>query len=144
MLTIDANVFISAASRSDVFHADSDLFLRRVRRAGLPLHCPSLLLPEMASGIIRPTGNVIAAQVALLSVETFPGMDFVPLTEARAQAAVQMSLTCRLRGADAVYVAVAQEFGTTLVTWDAELLARGVQAAPVLNPTDWLAATPTI
>ncbi len=118
MLTVDANVFVSAASPVDVFHADSDEFLRRVRRFRLPLHCPALLLPETASGIVRPTGDLLAAQMAVVSVGTFPGMNLAALTEARAQRAARIALTCRLRGADAVYVALAQELGTTLITWD--------------------------
>lgn len=51
---------------------------------------------------------------------------------------------CRLRGADAVYVAVAQEYGATLIIWDQELLTRGAAAITVVTPADWLAANPTI
>ena len=143
MLTVDANVFISASSLADSFHADSDTFLSRVRQIGLELYCPTLLLPETASGIVRPTGNTVAAQMAVISVETFPGMNFVSLTEQRAQAATRIVLTRRLRGADAVYVATAQEFGTTLITWDREMLTRGFFSFPTvltLTPTEWLAA----
>lgn len=142
MLTIDANVFIGAASPTVKSHRDSDLFLSRVRRDNLLVRCPALLLPEVASGIIRPTGNIVVTQLTVLGVENFPQMHWVELTQTRAEAAVQIALTCRLRGADAVYVAVAQEYGTTLVTWDAKVLARGTQAVSVMTPTDWLAANP--
>ncbi len=141
-LTIDANVFIAASSLADVFHVDSDAFLKRVRHSGLQLQCPTLLLPETASGIIRPTGNIIAAQITVDSVETFPGMSLVNLTEQRAQAATQIALRHHLRGADSIYVAVAQEFGTTLITWDNEALTRGANAVTVMTPDDWLAANP--
>lgn len=144
MLTVDANVFVSAASPADVFHADSDELLRRIRRLRLPLYCPALLLPETASGIVRPTGNLLAAQMAVISVQAFPSIQLMPLTEARAIAATQTALRCRLRGADAVYVALALELGTTLITWDGEMLMRGAQAVPTLTPTDWLAANPTV
>ncbi len=142
MLTVDANVFISVASLADVFHADSDKFLRRVRRSQLRIYCPTLLLPETASGIVRPPGDALAAQMVIVSVETFPGMSLAALTEARAHEAARVALTCRLRGTDAVYVALAQELGTTLITWDGEMLARGAQAVPTMTPTDWLAANP--
>ncbi len=142
MLTIDANVFIAASSPTEISHADSDLFLSRVRQDKLFLYCPTLLLPEITSGIIRPTGNVVVAQLTLLGIQNFPLMQWVELTQARAEAAVQVAESCRLRGADAVYVAAAQEFGTTLLTWDTEVLARGMGAASVMSPTDWLAANP--
>ena len=43
-----------------------------------------------------------------------------------------------------MYVAVAQEYGTTLITWDQELLARGAAAVTVMTPADGLAVNPTI
>jgi len=43
-----------------------------------------------------------------------------------------------------VYVAVAQEYGATLIIWDQELLMRGAAAITVVTPADWLAANPTI
>ena len=140
MLTIDANVFVSSSSLTDKLNAGSEEFLRRAGQQELQVYCPTLFLPEVASAIIRPTSDINAARITLAGVENFPKINLVPLTEQRAQAAVQISLTCRLRGADAVYAAVAQEFGTTLITWDQELLTRGVAAVPTLTPTGWLAA----
>jgi predicted nucleic acid-binding protein len=142
MLTIDANVFVSSSSLTDKLNAESEEFLRRAGRQELQIYCPTLLLPEVASAIIRPTSDINAARITLASVETFPGIRFVPLTVQGAQAAVQIALRCRLRGADAVYTAVAQEFGTTLITWDQELLARAGTAVPTMTPGDWLAAQP--
>lgn len=142
MLTIDANVFVSSSSIADKSSAESEEFLRRVGQKGLKIYCPTLLLPEIASAIIRPTSDINAAKITLASVENFPNITFVPLTEQRSQATVQIALTYRLRGADAVYAAVAQEYGTTLITWDQELLTRGVAAVPTLTPQGWLAANP--
>ena len=93
---------------------------------------------------MRPTGSALLTQRATVSIQTLPGIVFVPLTAARAEEAARVATYLRLRGADAVYVAVAQEFGTTLITWDAEMLMRGAQTVPVMTPSDWLAANPTI
>lgn len=142
MLTIDANVFVSVSAPAETFHAISVEFLSRVQNAQIPVICPTLVLPETASGIIRPTGNVPAAQLAVTGITNFPNILLLELTQDQASRAVNITATCRLRGADAVYVAVAQKHGTTLITWDAEVLARGTAAASVLSPTDWLAANP--
>ncbi len=48
-------------------------------------------------------------------------------------------MTQRLRGADSVYVAVAEEFDTLLVTWDTEMLERGAAIAQTITPALWLA-----
>jgi predicted nucleic acid-binding protein len=39
---------------------------------------------------------------------------------------------------DAVYVAVAEAMGATLITWDDEMLARGAAKVPALTPSQWI------
>lgn len=67
-------------------------------------------------------------------------MRLVSLTNRRARRAAELAAIYRLRGADAVYLAVAEEFGTTLVTWDGEMHTRGANVVTTMTPTEWLAA----
>lgn len=144
MLTIDAKVFISARVRTEVQHPASDQFLNRLVQAAVNILCPTLLVPEVAAAIARPTGNAALANAVVSQIEVFPYLSLIEVTQNRAHQAVDLTILYRLRGPDAVYVAVAQEFGTTLITWDAEMLMRGAQTVPVMTPSDWLAANPTI
>ena len=141
-MTLDANVFVGALTPAGIHFADSLALLTRIRTQKLSVICPTLVLPECAGASIRPTGRRTLAQQALASMQTLPDIRFVDLTEDRTMRAADLAITCRLRGADAVYAAVAQEYGTTLITWDQELLTRGVAAVPTLTPADWLAANP--
>ena len=143
-MTIDANVFVSALVPSDSNFGTSVTFIDRVRSLGGDVYCPSLLLPECAGAVIRPTSDLPLARRAVESVQALPGLRLVSLTEARAFGAMEIALRLRLRGADAVYVALAQEFGTTLITWDREMLTRGAQAVSVMTPIDWLTAHPPV
>lgn len=143
MLTLDANVFVSASAPAEAQYLVSLAFIGRVAAQSMDVHCPSLVLPEIAAAIIRPTSNVALAAQTVSGIRLLPNITLVTLTEQRAEQAARIAISCRLRGADAVYVAVAQEFGTTLITWDAEMLTRGARAVPVLTPSDWLAANPT-
>ncbi len=43
-----------------------------------------------------------------------------------------------LRGADATYVALAQQVGAPLITLDQEICRRGSTVARVLTPREWL------
>ena len=144
MLTVDANVFVSARVRTEINQFVSDQFLNQIVAAATVTRCPSLVLPETAAAVIRSTGRVSLANAALTQIVNFPYLTLLDLTVERARQASDVAITCRLRGADAVYAAVAQEFGTTLITWDQELLTRGVAAVPIQTPADWLAAHPTI
>jgi len=144
MLTIDANVFISAASAAETQHQVSRAFFGRASMLSASLYCPTILLPEVAAGIARPTGDIGFANRTVSGILSLPDLVLVELDESRATLAAGGAITCRLRGADAVYVAVAQEYSSTLITWDQELLERGTLAVPTMTPTDWLAANPAI
>ncbi|HWQ15191.1 MAG TPA: PIN domain-containing protein [Roseiflexaceae bacterium] len=61
------------------------------------------------------------------------------LGDALAQHAATLAAAHPLRGADAVYAAVAHHFGATLVSRDREHLTRLPAVVPVLHPTDALA-----
>jgi hypothetical protein len=54
-----------------------------------------LVLPGTASGVFRPAGDPVAAQQAIILVETFPGMTSVALTEQRARIAAQIVIAGR-------------------------------------------------
>ena len=110
----------------------------------MPLYCPAILLPEVAAGIARPTGRVAFATRTVSGISRLPDLVLVEIDQSRAEKAADIAILCRLRGADAVYAAVAQEYGATLITWDQELLTRGAAAAAVMTPTDWLTANPAI
>jgi predicted nucleic acid-binding protein len=114
-------------------------FLRRVRSQRLAIFCPTLVLPECAAAIARPTGESGDAQELVQFLERFHGMCFVALALPLAERAAEIAVTCRLRGSDCVYVAVAEVFGATLITWDAEMLERAPAVVPTMTPSGWLA-----
>ncbi|MDW8148244.1 MAG: PIN domain-containing protein [Roseiflexaceae bacterium] len=60
---------------------------------------------------------------------------FHELDRALAHAAAELARTHRLRGADAVYAAVALQHGATLVSRDREHLNRLASIVPVLHPS---------
>jgi predicted nucleic acid-binding protein len=51
-------------------------------------------------------------------------MTQVPLDQTLALRAAEIAIENRLRGADAVYAAVAEDFDAVLVSWDEEMLER--------------------
>lgn len=62
------------------------------------------------------------------------GIQIVSLHAALGRHAAWISATYRLRGADAMYVAVADDLGLPLVTWDRELLQRAASIVDVIEP----------
>jgi len=142
ILTVDANVFVSAALQAEPHHVSSQAFLNAARDASVDFRCPTLLPVEVAASVARVTGDNALAMRTLRAVRLRPRLRLVALTPTRATRAAELATTRRLRGADAVYFAVAVESGATLITWDTELLLRGPAASPVLTPSDWLNSLP--
>jgi predicted nucleic acid-binding protein len=135
--TIDASVFVSAVRLEEDHYAASREFLRQAREETAPVFCPTLVLPECAAAIARPTGDSALVDELTTLVENFPGLRLVNIDLSLSRRAVQIAKTHRLRGADSIYVAVAEMFNATLVTWDAEMLQRGSAVVQTLTPTAW-------
>ncbi len=140
--TIDASVFVSSARQPEVSHAVSVEFLDRVQKEQAPIFCPTLILAECSAAIAKPTGDVALAAHLVLLVKDCAGMHLIALSLARADHAATLAADQRLRGADSIYLATAEEFAATLITWDKEMLKRGPAVVATITPADWLKANP--
>ena len=138
-LTIDASVFVAAARYQEARHSVSRRFLRQAQSQGLAVFCPTLVFPECAAAIVRPTGNVALGTELVALIADFPGLRLVNLDIPLAHQAVQVATHHRLRGADSIYVAVAEAANATLITWDDEMLERGAVVVATQTPLQWLA-----
>ncbi|MEN8219640.1 MAG: hypothetical protein ABFS56_25470 [Pseudomonadota bacterium] len=87
--TIDASVFIASLHPSEPAHAESWACLQEVRKHRVEVICPTLVLPECAAAIIRPTQNQELASSAIHKVSSFPLMYLISLTQALATRAAE-------------------------------------------------------
>jgi predicted nucleic acid-binding protein len=143
MYTVDASVHLSALNPYEPESAASQAFLGLVRQRQIPLFCPTLLPVEVAAGIARTmpagVGDDAGRAVALAAtLRDLPNQTLVPLDSALAEVAANLAAAARLRGADAVYAAVAQQYGTTLITLDRQQLERLPPAVRAVRPGDVL------
>jgi predicted nucleic acid-binding protein len=95
-------------------------------------------LPECAAAIARPTADARLAEELVSLVETFPRLQFMPLDLSLARRAGEIAREYRLRGADSVYVSVAEVSDSVLIAWDAELLERGTDVVTAMTPLEWM------
>lgn len=137
-LTIDASVFVAAARLDERHYPTSHQFLQQIRAQQCNLFCPTLVLPECAAAIARPTADARLAEELVSLVETFPRLQFVPLDLSLARRAGEIAREYRLRGADSVYVSVAEVSDSVLIAWDAELLERGTDVVTAMTPLEWM------
>jgi predicted nucleic acid-binding protein len=74
------------------------------------------------------------AQELVGLIESFPMLSLVPLDRRLTRRAVRIAATYQLRGADSIYVAVAEVRNATLITWDTEMIERGSHSVGVMTP----------
>jgi predicted nucleic acid-binding protein len=137
MYTIDTSVFINAVEPLETDHSASRQLLGTLRVRRLAIVVPTLVTVEVAGTMSRLRDANRAHRLVVL-LRRLPTVTFIPLDDALAQHAATLAAAHLLRGADAVYAAVAQQFGTTLISRDREHLTRLPAVVPVLHPTDAL------
>lgn len=142
MLTLDANVFVAAKIRNEPDHEAAQRVIAIAVEQGLRLHLPWLAVVEASVAIGRRFGDADPAARLAAELADMPGATFHPLDRTLALLAATMGAECRLRGADAVYAAVARKYGTCLITCDDELRRRTSGVIEALTPKAWLKKQP--
>ncbi|MGE3541331.1 MAG: type II toxin-antitoxin system VapC family toxin [Candidatus Tectimicrobiota bacterium] len=140
MYTVDASVWVNAFDQREPGHHVSRHFLELVRGHALPIIVPNLMLVEVAGAISRTRQAPEQAQAFALALRRLPHVTVRVLDEGGALHALTLAARHGLRGADAVYAAVAHETGSTLVTLDNEHLTRLVTLITVCTPAVALTA----
>jgi predicted nucleic acid-binding protein len=123
-VTIDASVWISALRPQEEGSQASLAWLEKIRQTEEPILSPTLLLPEIAAVLARAGEKHEDVLRVVEQVRRLPHQLLIPLDETTAQTAAELAERCKLRGADAVYAAVAFRFGSVLVSRDREQLER--------------------
>jgi predicted nucleic acid-binding protein len=134
LFTIDASVFVAACRPAEPGCSASRDLLRKVREASVPLIEPAILSVEIAASLARSGENPATAASYAESVSGLPYLTLVALDERFSRRAVSTATKHQLRGADALYVAVAAQYGAHLVTLDGEQLRRAPATLHACKP----------
>jgi predicted nucleic acid-binding protein len=138
--TIDASVFVNAFNPHERGHAESLQILTAIQERGDPIIVPTLLVAEIASAVARASDDSVGALRYANATAALPHLTLVSLTPVTAGRAAELAATHRLRGADAVYLAVARRYATTLISRDDEQLKRAAGVVVCQTPEAALSA----
>lgn len=139
---IDASVFVADALPWDRFHADSSALLLRLIALQHLILTPTIMLAEVAASIARQTDDPATAQQYVLVLQQLPYFQLRDVDLALGYQALQVGVQQRIRGCDAIYVALAQLHGATLITLDQEQIQRKPIGLIVRTPGEELALVP--
>lgn len=132
MIVVDANVFISLLVPADVHHERCVAWLRARLSAGESLVAPTLLAPEVGGAISRRTSED-SGRKALAVLRRIRTLRLVLIDANLAALSANLAVEHGLRGADAVYAAVASSLQIPLVTLDHDF-QRVAERVKVIAP----------
>jgi predicted nucleic acid-binding protein len=134
MYTVDASVWVNGFDQRESGHETSRQVLELLRAQAIPIFEPMLVLAEVAGAISRTRQDPARAEAFAITLGQLPNVTLLPLDEALGQQALALAAQHGLRGADAVYAAVAQQAGCTLISLDNEHLTRLAGLISVQTP----------
>ncbi len=133
-LVLDASVWVSASISADVHHDMTRSWLTNVSSSDM-LVTPALGLLETAGAVARRTGSATLARQIVNAIERLPNVVVVVPDAELWTLAVHVASERALRGADALYVAMAEALGMPLATWDEEQRKRCGRRVQVVTPS---------
>ena len=139
MAVIDASVYVALINAREKDHASSWAWFERAQAVQEPLVAPVILLAEVAAALSRGVGDSGLAHQVVHQLKHSGVIDLIPVTLAVAEQAAAITVDHRIRGCDAVYVALAAQLGDCLVTLDRQQLERAIAIVDAREP--WAAPT---
>ena len=101
--------------------------------------CPRLFFPRSRRRYARGAGDPDLAREAVSLYRRWPGVRIAPVDEALGNLAAEVAAEYRIRGCDAVYVALAYAEQAVLITLDHQQRERTPSSVPARTPAQALA-----
>ena len=107
-MIVDTSVWVAIFRENDVHHGTSVAFLDLAVANQRDLNIPNLALAEIAGVFARQTGKARLATRTVRAVLALPRVQRHGLNDALGDRAAALAASCKLRGVDAVFVALAE------------------------------------
>ncbi len=134
MAVVDASVYVALVNNHEPGYTASWAWFEEAQAGGEVISAPSILLPEVASALRRGAQDPALAGQVIAHLLRTRLVELVAVAEPLAERAAALAADHRIRGCDAVYVALAEQLGEELVTLDDQQLARGGEVVATRRP----------
>jgi predicted nucleic acid-binding protein len=133
MAVIDASVWVAFFLESDLHHSRARELVRSLlQNQNETVRIPNLALIEIAGTISRVTRSSILANKSVRILEAL-GIEVHDLDEPLSKLSTELASQLAIKGADAVYVALARDLADSLVTFDKQQCERAAKIVDVLT-----------
>jgi len=137
-IVIDASVLVAAAIPDEPGHGSSLALVERCIQERVPFIGPAVVIPEVLGAITRITGRPRLGFQLLAAYRGRTEFSVLPVEVVLADSAGEIASLQRLKGCDAIYLALARDLTLPLVTLDREQRERAPEDVQVLTPNQAL------
>jgi predicted nucleic acid-binding protein len=134
VVVTDASVWVARLTPQEPKHDVCVGWWRDFDATSGRIIAPVLLLAEVGGAISRRTGKPALAQRVVQTLLDTPELTFVPMDRELGEHAAAMAANLGLRGADAIYVALAHRLNLPLLSLDEEHTTKAGRTVQVLQP----------
>src|SRR5439155_4609959 len=135
-VVVDASVWASLLMPPDSNHAASLSWSSRYVTAGGLIIVPEFMLVELAAALVRQTNQPTTVKQIVRGL--YQGvLKIQPVDTNLLRVALDLAADLRLKGADAIYVALGHQLGVPLVSWDKEQLQRSSVLIEAYTPGNY-------
>jgi predicted nucleic acid-binding protein len=134
MAVVDASVYIALINAHESEHSNSWAWFEQAKATRETLVAPVILLPEVSAALSRGMGAAALAHQVVRQLAHSKVIELSPVTAALAERAATIAADHRIRGCDAIYVALAEQLDDCLVTLDQQQLECGAAVVTIRKP----------
>jgi predicted nucleic acid-binding protein len=140
VFVVDASVWVARFNDNDRFHRTSREWITSMMIGSVRLVEPVILFAEVSGALSRMMNDRDAADRSMAALISMPAMSLLPVDASLARQAARIASELRIRGVDAIYVALAEREEMDLVSWDSDHLSRASQRVTVHRPDELLSS----
>lgn len=138
MYCLDASVITNSEIENEKFHEYSKKLMQKIKERGITVIVPEIVLPEISSAVARGTDDAEKALKFVKELRQIPNFVFIPIDRELADLASKLAAEYKLRGCDAIYVAVASSFNAKLISLDDQQRERATECIEAETPQEEL------
>ncbi len=134
MSVVDASVVVALLKDDEEGHQASRSWIEHGLITGEVISSPAIVLAEVAAALSRGLREKEMAERAVSYLENSPLIEILPVTLSLGRRAAEIAAAERIRGCDAVYVALAERDAVELISLDRQQLERGSGVVATRKP----------
>jgi predicted nucleic acid-binding protein len=134
VIVIDTSVYVALMNKEDVGHEASRRWFESVIRNGERLVAPIIIMAEAGAAITRGLNDPAFGQQVVEQISQLSFLELIPIDYSLAELAASIAVNYRIRGCDALFVALAQQRNEPLVTLDKQQRERGAAVVTIIEP----------